>query len=350
MALTRRSSSRLRAVPGGPSTGNTPAPWSSDSDSAKRLSFPQTSTSPPSTTKDVVKTTALPADFMLAITRAQTLAQANLLSAVASERAKRWTEAIEYYRKLLQNLRKDKLPSAFLPGPDYTQLILETYYHVGVAFQKLDSHRKALEAFTNAIENAHIRKYACQIGCVSRNIYHTPVFARRAYAYIKCGKIKEAICDANKAVILDPLNSDVYCIRALVWNSAKEKRRALIDLNLSFKLNSAHVCTLILRGAIINSLGGVSAPDHNQDHEKAFSMSQDSRQFFDVVDFHSPKMPSFYDKYLWSLNVFHTIMEINLFTGAAFVPTSGISCTHAIHQWSFPADGSLTCSSADQGV
>lgn len=60
----------------------------------------------------------------------------------------------------------------------------------------------------------------------------------------------------------------MYCIRALVWSSAKEKKRALIDLNFSSKLDSSHVCTLIIRGAIMNSLGSTSASVPNKDHDK----------------------------------------------------------------------------------
>ncbi|XP_060100865.1 uncharacterized protein LOC132576086 isoform X1 [Heteronotia binoei] len=297
---------------------------------------------------------------------AQTRAQTFLLMALSCERAIHWHEAIEYYRQLLKVLSKDKLPEEYVPGPLYTQLLFETCYHLGIAFQKLDSHRNAVEEFTNAIEFAQVPKYACQVGCVSRSFFHTPVFARRAYAYVKCDKIKEAIKDANKTVELDPSNPDVYCIRALVWGSTKEKRRALVDLNNSLKLNSSHICSLILRGAILNSLTGVTSPMHNKDHRKAFSLCPDSQKFFDVQDFNSPKMSSFYDscwnglgsaivlaevvleragatpngricsrlrlaprnhhccgkfpRYLWSLNAFHTVTEVNLFSGAAFHP------------------------------
>lgn len=193
---------------------------------------------------------------------------------------------------------------------------------MGVAFQKLDQHLRALHEFTNAIESSHIPKFACQVGCATRSFYHTPVYARRAYANVKCGKIKEAIHDSNRAVALDTTNPDVYCIRALVWSSAKESRRALVDLNQSFKLNSSHICTLILRGSIINSLGAVASSDRNKDHERAFKLCQDTRQFLDVLDFHSPKMPTFFDRFLWSLNAFHTVMVLNLFEGAVFAARS----------------------------
>ncbi|XP_053262539.1 uncharacterized protein LOC128422483 [Podarcis raffonei] len=254
--------------------------------------------------------------------RVQTEARTYLHSAIGCERAKRWREAIEYYRKLLSSLNKMKFPAEYVPGHSCIRLVFETYYHLGVALQKLDLHRDAVEAFTNAIEAANVPKSVCHVGCVSGSYYQTPAFARRAYAYVKCGKIKKAICDATRAVDLDPMNPDVYCIRALAWSSAKEKMRALTDLNFSFKLNSSHICTMILRGAILNSLGKLPPPKKNKDHEKASDISWESRNFFDVEDFYSPKIPSFYDKYLWSLNVFHTVTEIDLFDGARFLSNS----------------------------
>nr|XP_060633633.1 uncharacterized protein LOC132776243 [Anolis sagrei ordinatus] len=267
--------------------------------------------------------TIIPSSFLNAIAAIQAQAQAYLNSAIASERARRWFQAIEYYRKLLSSLNKKRFPPEYMPGSGYIQLVFESYYHIGVAFQKANYHREAAEEFTYAIEAMNIPKTSCKVGCVTSAFYQTPVYARRAYAYVKCGKIKEAINDATRAVFSDPSNSDVYCIRALVWSSANEKSRALHDLNCSFRLNPSHVCTLILRGAILKSIGGVSSSEHNKDQEKAFTLCPDSPNFFDVQDFASPKMPLFYDKFLWSLNAFHTITEINLFAGAAFVPNLG---------------------------
>ncbi|KAM7179592.1 uncharacterized protein RBU57_011156 isoform 2-T2 [Macrochelys suwanniensis] len=169
------------------------------------------------------------------LARARVRAEAQLVSAVASERAMRWGEVVEHYTALLKTLSKEELPKDFEPGPYYSQLI------------------------------------ACQVGCVSRTFLHTPLFARRAYAYVKCGYLKEAIDDANKAVELDPLNPDVYCVRALVWNTAKEKKRALFDLNCSQKLKPFHISTLIIKGIIKNSLMATEGPQFvvkNKEHEK----------------------------------------------------------------------------------
>ncbi|XP_067420332.1 uncharacterized protein [Emydura macquarii macquarii] len=193
-----------------------------------------------------------------AVARAQAQAEAQLLSAVASERAMRWSEVVEHYTGLLKTVSKEELPKDFEAGPYYSQLLFETYYHLAVAFQKQNHHKEAVEELTKAIEVASIPKCACQVGCVSKTFLHTPLFARRAYAHVKCGNLKEAIDDANKAVELDPLNP-------------------------------------------------------------ACKLDKDSNNFFDVEDFHSPKMADFYDRFLWSLNVPHTIMEVNLLAGSSFI-------------------------------
>ncbi|XP_050792271.1 uncharacterized protein LOC127042845 isoform X4 [Gopherus flavomarginatus] len=256
------------------------------------------------------------------LTRARARAEAQLRSAVACERAMRWSEVVEHYTALLKTLSKEELPKDFEPGPYYSQLLFETYYHLAVALQRQNHHKEAVQELNKAIEVASIPKIACQVGCVSRTFLHTPLFARRAYAYVKCGHLKEAIDDANKAVELDPLNPDVYCVRALVWNTVKEKKRALFDLNCSQKLKPSHISTLIIKGIIKNSLmatEGTKSLVKNKDHEKAYKLDKTSKNFFDVEDFHSPKMDDFYDRYLWSLNVPHTIMQVNLMAGSSFI-------------------------------
>ncbi|XP_043351021.1 uncharacterized protein LOC122456315 [Dermochelys coriacea] len=205
------------------------------------------------------------------LTRARARAEAQLISAVAGERAMRWSEVVERYTALLKTLSKEELPKDFEPGPYYSQLLFETHYHLAVAFQRQNHHQEAVQELKKAIDVASIRKIACQVGCVSRTFLHTPLFARRAYAYVKCGCLKEAIDDANKAVELDPLNPDVYCVRALVWNTMKEKKKALFDLNCSQKLKPCHISTLIIKGIIKNSLMATGDPQFlgkNKDHEK----------------------------------------------------------------------------------
>ncbi|XP_044858647.1 uncharacterized protein LOC123362275 isoform X3 [Mauremys mutica] len=192
------------------------------------------------------------------LTRARARAEAQLRSAVACERAMRWSEVVEHYTALLKTLSKEELPKDFEPGPYYSQLLFETYYHLAVAFQRQNHHEEAVQELNKAIDVASIPKIACQVGCVSRTFLHTPLFARRAYAYVKCGHLKEAIDDANKAVESDPLNP-------------------------------------------------------------AYKLDKTSKNFFDVEDFHSPKMDDFYDRYLWSLNVPHTIMQVNLMAGSSFI-------------------------------
>ncbi|CAM4474305.1 uncharacterized protein [Lepidochelys kempii] len=282
--------------------------------SAKPCSLPQVAASSPSV--------SFPSSSAATVlTRVRARAEAQLISAIASERAMRWSEVVAHYTALLKTLSKEELPKDFEPGPYYSQLLFETYYHLAVAFQRQNHHQEAVQELNKAIDVASIPKIACRVGCVSRTFLHTPLFARRAYAYVKCDRLKEAIDDANKAVELDPLNPDVYCVRALVWNTMKEKKKALFDLNCSQKLKPCHISTLIIKGIIKNSLMATGDPQFlgkNKDHEKAYKLDKTSKNFFDVGDFHSPKMDDFYDRFLWSLNVPHTIMQVNLLAGSSF--------------------------------
>ncbi|XP_074870814.1 uncharacterized protein LOC142023588 isoform X2 [Carettochelys insculpta] len=96
---------------------------------------------------------------------------------------------------------------------------------------------------------------------------------------------------------------DAYCVRALVWSTLKEEKRALFDLNCSQKLKPLHISTLIIKGAIKNSLLATGDPESlmkNKDHEKAYKLDKDSKNFFDVKDFLSPKMADFYDSNPWA--------------------------------------------------
>ena len=47
---------------------------------------------------------------------------------------------------------------------------------------------------------------------------------------------------------------EVDCVRALLWTSCKETKRAIYDLNYGLQLNPSHICTLILRGVSLSLL------------------------------------------------------------------------------------------------
>ncbi|XP_072509105.1 uncharacterized protein [Notamacropus eugenii] len=239
-----------------------------------------------------------------------------LRKAIASEQTKSWLKAVEYYNELLNIVNKVKALKIFETDLPYAQLLFETYYHLAVAYQSLNLHKKAIEQLTLAAEIAAIPKNGCEVGCNYETFYHTPIFSRRAFSHVIRGKKKEAIKDANKAINLDRLNPDVYCVRALVWNSYKETKRAIYDLNKGLRLNPYHTCGLIIRGATINSLNSKTENDtENRDHEKAYKICQKSKLFLDVTNFKSPKMAEFFDKFLWSLNVPHTVTSLNLLKG-----------------------------------
>ncbi|XP_006149546.1 uncharacterized protein LOC102481111 isoform X2 [Tupaia chinensis] len=243
----------------------------------------------------------------------QDAASTALRRALLSERARSWTKVVEYYTELLDILNQVEVYQISDPDVSLAQLLYESHFHLAVALQNLNLHRKAIQQLENAAAIASIPKNGCNVGCKYETFFHTPIFSRMAYSHAACGQMKEAIKDANKAISLDNLNPDVYCVRALVWNSCKETKRAIYDLNCGLRLNPSHICTLILRGAITKSIANENEQcDENKDHEKVCKICPTNKRFLDVTDFSSPKMADFYDKFLWSLDVPHTITVVKL--------------------------------------
>ncbi|XP_074124376.1 uncharacterized protein LOC141543288 isoform X1 [Sminthopsis crassicaudata] len=272
-----------------------------------------TSSSRPSVMQSVEKTIlSAPTTILVHLQESGSKA---LRKAIACEQTKSWLKAVEYYTELLNIVNKVKFLKIFDTDLPFAQLLFETYYHLAVAYQNLNLHKKAIEQLTLAEEIASVPKNGCEVGSKYETFYHTPIFSRRAFSHVIRGKKKEALKDANKAINLDRLNPDVYCVRALVWNSYKETKRAIYDLNKGLRLNPYHACALILRGATVNSLNSNIKNDENRDHEKAYKICQKSLLFLDVTNFKNPKMAEFFEKFLWSLNVPHTVTSLNLFEG-----------------------------------
>ncbi|XP_041110445.1 uncharacterized protein LOC121318146 isoform X1 [Polyodon spathula] len=215
----------------------------------------------------------------------QEKAQCFLQQAIANERSRWWKKVVGNYSDLFKLLDRRSLPVTFKPGPHYAQL------------------------------------NGCLSGCHSSSCLHTPLFTRRAYAYAKCGELKNALKDAEKAVVLDSFNPAVYCVRALVFSTMGEMKMAMQDLNCALKLNPSHACTLILRGTLTGLLAESSCNAFdmkNKDHKKALEMQRDAYVFQDLVDFKSPKINEFYNRFLWCLNVPHTVIELDLLSGSSF--------------------------------
>ncbi|XP_006149553.1 uncharacterized protein LOC102481111 isoform X4 [Tupaia chinensis] len=181
----------------------------------------------------------------------QDAASTALRRALLSERARSWTKVVEYYTELLDILNQVEVYQISDPDVSLAQLLYESHFHLAVALQNLNLHRKAIQQLENAAAIASIPKNGCNVGCKYETFFHTPIFSRMAYSHAACGQMKEAIKDANKAISLDNLNP---------------------------------VCKIC----------------------------PTNKRFLDVTDFSSPKMADFYDKFLWSLDVPHTITVVKL--------------------------------------
>ncbi|XP_056429868.1 uncharacterized protein LOC130369116 isoform X2 [Hyla sarda] len=242
------------------------------------------------------------------------VAQRSLGNAISSERAKQWDKAIEHYKKLLRILNTIKISEKGEMDPSFKQLLYETYYHLGIAFQNVNRHEEAVLQYTKALQASSIHKKNCAVGCTIGTCLHTPVLTRRAFALAKCGETRKVLKDADAAVFLDRLNPDVYCIRALVWCTMQKEKEAIKDLDYGLRINPSHACSLILRGNIKKYMSpeNNSSPLLNDDHEKALQINYSSIRFLGIKDFNHPEISAFYDSLLWSLNVPHTVISVRL--------------------------------------
>ncbi|XP_048739096.1 uncharacterized protein LOC125653578 isoform X2 [Ostrea edulis] len=229
--------------------------------------------------------------------------------AMQNERCKRWAKVIETYNLLLWMIDLKNLPDSYEPPALYNMLMYETLYHIGVAYQHLGDHKGALEAYTNAINTVSIPKNGCLAGCVTNSCLMTPLYARRAFASVRTGDMKNAMKDAEKAVVLDSKNPDVYCIRALTKSSNDDEGAAVKDVELALKLQNGHLCSLMLRSALTRPKAGdlKAVKMTRMDSGKA-----DSGSCSTVSTFRHSCIMEFYDKYLFTLCVPHTIVQIDL--------------------------------------
>ncbi|XP_044132966.1 uncharacterized protein LOC122925685 isoform X1 [Bufo gargarizans] len=240
------------------------------------------------------------------------MAQLSLDVAISSERAKLWGKAIENYKKLLRFLNTIKISEKVEMDPQLKQLLYETYYHMGVAYQNINHHEEAVLHYTKALQAASIQKKNCAVGCTVGTCLHTPILTRRAFAFVKCGETRKALRDADTAVVSDKFNPDVYCIWALVWCTMQKEAEAIKDLNYGLRINPSHACLLILRGNIKKYMRPENNSDLplNNDQEKALQINYASIKFLGVKNFSNPDISAFYNTMLWSLNVPHTVVSV----------------------------------------
>ncbi|KAK3587086.1 hypothetical protein CHS0354_023542 [Potamilus streckersoni] len=231
-------------------------------------------------------------------TELHVIANGWLQEAMLNERNKRWRKVIDCYQKLFWAIDRANLPDEYEPPSGYNMLLYELYFHLGVAYQHVGEQRKAVSEFTKAIEAVSLPKNGCLAGCLMNSCLQTPIYARRAFAKATVGDLKGALKDAEKAVVLDSKNPAVYCIRALVWNMMNSITMGLKDLDTALKLNSSHLCSLVLKSSLTKPI--------------AKRLNPESETYLNVDTFNHPCILEFYDKFLFALSVPHTITVINL--------------------------------------
>jgi len=261
-----------------------------------------------------------------------------LKEAILDERSRSWKKVISKYKKMLKMTSRSNLGSNFKPPPSYSMLQYESFYHLGMALQNVGRHTEAVQAYNHAMWSMDLKKSGCSVGCRSMTCFHTPLFAKRSFAFVKLNEMSKAIRDIDQAIVLDNKNPDLYCVRSLIWNGMKNREKALEDVNHALKINQDHVCALLLRGGISqtlksdigNILEGLSLTSRsltfNSDQKKAISKSPDASAYLDVTNLHHPNIIRFWNRFLWSLNVPRTVVCVNLISPLInnLAPSSGI--------------------------
>ncbi|CAH1784572.1 unnamed protein product [Owenia fusiformis] len=226
-------------------------------------------------------------------------ATAILKEAMFNERSKRFKMVVNDYRRLLTTIDLRNLARDYEPPSGYKLLLYELHYHLGMALQHIGDHRRAIQHYTKAINSITRLKGGCLAGCHTNSCLMTPLHTRRSFAYARTGDLRNSLKDAERAVVLDSRNPDVYCVRALSRHTRREETEAIKDCKLALGINPSHVCALLLLGNFEKPLS-------------AYSINPTSKYYMDVRDFNHPSMMDFYDRFLYSLNVPHTISQINM--------------------------------------
>ncbi|XP_033745173.1 uncharacterized protein LOC117330794 isoform X2 [Pecten maximus] len=221
-----------------------------------------------------------------------------LKTTMFNERCRRWEKVIGGYRHLLWMIDRKHFPEDYEPPATIQMFMYEMYYHLAVAYQHVGKHKQAITELTNAIDIVSIPKNGCLAGCMTNSCLMTPIYARRAFAHAKSGGMVLAKKDAEKTVVLDSRNPDVYCIRALVHSANDNERHAKKDLELALNFNPTHNCTLMLLKAL--------------NMAEIIKHGADPNSYTNVNSFTHPCMVEFFDKMLFGLSLPHTVTQVDL--------------------------------------
>ncbi|OWF54585.1 hypothetical protein KP79_PYT11151 [Mizuhopecten yessoensis] len=221
-----------------------------------------------------------------------------LRTTMFNERCRRWEKVIGGYRHLFWMIDRKHFPEDYEPPTNFQMFMYEMYFHLAVAYQHIGKHKQAITELTNAIDIVSIPKNGCLAGCLTNSCLMTPVYARRAFANAKSGNMVSAMRDAEKTVVLDSINPDVYCIRALVYSTKTYEKHAKKDLELALRLNPTHSCSLML----LKSLNQPEIMRHGAD----------PNSYMNVNSFAHPCVTEFFDKMLFGLSVPHTLTHVDL--------------------------------------
>ncbi|XP_073228650.1 uncharacterized protein [Porites lutea] len=232
----------------------------------------------------------------------------SFLTAVSCERQKSWDKAVVRYEEVLSTIYKLKWNNS-LNKEKLRLLLFECHFHCAVALQNRQKYQRALRHFQRAMEVVSWRKDECQAGCITGRVLHlhVPTLARIACCLIHQGNLKEALANADKAILLDFRNPDLFCVRSLVNFLLKRQEKALLDASFAVKLNPSQVCGWLLRGLYKKTErkeGNRSKQE--RDLDKACEVNPDAVMFVDTDNLQA-HFQSIFDRFLPSTRVSHSI-------------------------------------------
>ena len=130
-------------------------------------------------------------------------------------------EAIEKYKKALEDLTHPKYRVCSLMATAQTDEIFECYDQLGLALAANKEYEASLEALDSAVDIARASAFAR---------------THRAFTYLRLGRLQEALKDLNRAIDINPKIAAAYEYRAEVYQKLGETELMQKDKNQSKKL------------------------------------------------------------------------------------------------------------------
>eukprot|EP00054_Salpingoeca_dolichothecata_P021465 m.137468 g.137468 ORF g.137468 m.137468 type:complete len:222 (-) comp23994_c0_seq1:1201-1866(-) len=203
-------------------------------------------------------------------------AQRALSDAIAAQNSQNWPQVIYHCQELLRFIKAVHLQAQLPASPKvhrtvhvrtdghimghhynseaFPTLVFETHFYLGRAYERVNDFPKALQHLSEAVSVAVRPVTGCSVGCVVPKILQSPAYLARACLHARLGNLDASLGDISTAIIMDPDNPDILCIRALLYRARKNPLRAVEEANSILQSRPKHVCALIIRGLSLRDM------------------------------------------------------------------------------------------------